>query len=81
MKTLIAYAALATLIVTPALAETTKQSARQSRPQLQQTHTGNSRFDVYVNGRYVGRDPDAFVRMQLMNDPEHGGEGSGGGGE
>jgi hypothetical protein len=27
---------------------------------------------VYQYGRYVGQDPDAFVRLQLMRDPKTG---------
>jgi hypothetical protein len=75
MKTLIAVA-LATLIATPVLAQT-KQ--RHLPTQLQQTHSGNSRWDVYVGGKYIGRDPDAFIRSQMLADPEQGGNGSGGG--
>jgi hypothetical protein len=29
----------------------------------------NSAHDVYVNGEYVGSDPDAFIRNQLRRDP------------
>jgi hypothetical protein len=28
----------------------------------------NPRYDVYVNGQYVGSDPDANVRSQLAHD-------------
>jgi len=29
----------------------------------------NSAHDVYVNGVYVGSDPDSFIRNQLARDP------------
>jgi hypothetical protein len=47
--------------------------------QLQQTHSGNSRWGLYVGGKHIGRDPDAFIRSQLMSDPMQGGNDAGGG--
>ena len=32
-------------------------------------HSMNPGHDVYVNGVYVGSDPDAFIRSQLARDP------------
>ena len=51
MKTLVTIVALATLIASPAFAQTPPKS--------------NS---VTVGGKYVGQDPDAGIRSQLMRD-------------
>lgn len=32
----------------------------------------NPRYDVSVNGKYIGSDPDATVRAQLARDPTQG---------
>ena len=76
MKTFITAVALATLIATPVLAQT----GRHTRTQVQHTHSSNPKFDVYVSGKYIGSDPDAFIRGQLMNDPQQGGTDAGSGG-
>ena len=78
MKTLITTIALAALIATPVFAQT-KHTAAQPRAQVQK-HSSNSKFDVYVSGKNIGSDPDAFIRSQLMNDPQQGGTDAGGGG-
>ena len=31
-------------------------------------HSTNPSFDVFVNGKYVGSDPDALVRSQMQRD-------------
>jgi len=31
-------------------------------------HSSNPANDVFVNGKYVGSDPDAFIRGQLARD-------------
>jgi hypothetical protein len=57
----------------PAMSATAKartvthtSSFAQVMPMRHSTNPGN---DVYVNGRYVGSDPDRFIRQQLRNDP------------
>jgi len=32
----------------------------------------NSQYDVFVNGKYVGSDPDPTIRAQLAHDPSQG---------
>ena len=32
----------------------------------------NARHDVFVNGKYVGSDPDPTIRAQLAQDPTQG---------
>jgi len=80
MKTLIATAALAAIIATPALAQTARRApARQHPSQYDQGYgrieaqprSGNSGTEVYENGRYLGADPDPNVRLQLRLDAEH----------
>jgi hypothetical protein len=36
------------------------------------SYSTNSRHDVYVNGKYVGSDPDPTIRSTLARDPEAG---------
>src|ERR1700674_4290229 len=81
MKTLVAAVALATLVATPVLAQTTKHTPKHSRAQVQQTypqsrttnqrHLGNAAHDSYdYNGTYAGSDPDLTVRSMLQFDSE-----------
>jgi hypothetical protein len=58
IKSLVAAAVIATVIASPALA--------QRAPQRQQPqHSPNPAYDVYVDGQYVGSDPDPNIRAQL----------------
>jgi opacity protein-like surface antigen len=57
-KSLVAAAVIATLIASPALAQRAQQKQRPS--------SSNSAYDVYVNGQYVGSDPDPNIRAQLQ---------------
>jgi hypothetical protein len=44
--------------------------ARAMAPSKQARHSSNSAFDVYdTSGRYIGSDPDPFIRSQLLRDP------------
>jgi hypothetical protein len=81
MKTFIIAVALVSLIATPVFAQTNRQTTQNTRAQVHQLHSSNWRNDVYVNGRYVGSDPDSSIRNQLLNDPSQGGNDSGGAGE
>jgi hypothetical protein len=36
------------------------------------TYSTNSARDVFVNGKYVGSDPDPTIRSTLARDPEAG---------
>ena len=36
------------------------------------SHSTNSTHDVFVNGKYVGSDPDPTIRSTLARDPEAG---------
>jgi hypothetical protein len=45
-------------------------SARAMVPSSQTRRSSNRAFDVYdTSGRYVGSDPDPFIRSQLARDP------------
>jgi hypothetical protein len=44
-------------------------SSALAAPKRYGTNTGN---DVYVNGKYVGSDPDPTIRSTLARDPEAG---------
>jgi len=79
MKTLLATAALVTLIASPVLAQSVDRQAtvrsNQTMPASQfsrtdgQRHSTNAAHDVYdASGRYVGSDPDPRVRQSLVND-------------
>jgi hypothetical protein len=42
-------------------------------PSRQVRHSSNPAFDVYdITGRYIGSDPDSFIRSQLARDPRPG---------
>jgi hypothetical protein len=81
MKTLLATAALVTLIASPSFAQTTPrhtnarvnnqavQTSPYNRTENGQRHSTNPANDVYdTAGRYLGSDPDPRVRMDLRND-------------
>jgi hypothetical protein len=65
MKNLFAAAAIATLIASPALAqsELTRQTER-----LAQVQGGAASYDVYFGTKRLGRDPDPNVRFELRRD-------------
>jgi hypothetical protein len=45
-------------------------SARAMVPSSQVRHSSNRAFDVHdTSGRYIGSDPDPFIRSQLARDP------------
>jgi hypothetical protein len=89
MNKLLAAAALAAVIATPALAQYGGQSVDQLPRQYQSGqpshvtgsgrhvvhgHSANPANDVYdTEGRYVGSDPDPLVRDELSRD--HNGRG------
>jgi hypothetical protein len=50
-KMLVAAAVLTTALASPALAQTTSQQREQ--------HSVNPSYDVYLNGQYVGSDPES----------------------
>ena len=81
MKTLLATAALVTLIASPVFAQTTPrqttvrpnsqatQAQQFGRTESGQRHSANPANDVYdASGRYVGSDPDPRIRQDLMRD-------------
>jgi hypothetical protein len=81
MKTLIAAAALAAVVATPALAQSASRRAPVQADQSQydesygrretQRHSNRRGNDVYENGHYLGTDPDPNVRFELRRDAEH----------
>jgi hypothetical protein len=63
-KMLVAAAVLSAVLASPALAQTT--------PQPREQHSVNPSYDVYLNGQYVGSDPDPNIRLQLQRRPKGG---------
>ena len=63
-KMLVAAAVLSIVLASPALAQTT--------PQQREKHSVNPSYDVYLNGQYVGSDPDPNIRLQLQRRPKGG---------
>jgi hypothetical protein len=71
--------ALAAVSVAPAVAQTKYRTAKQTRSAIPppaigwrgdgRAHSNNPRFDVYVDGRYAGSDPDPIIRSRLASDP------------
>ena len=85
MKMLLATVALATLLASPALSQTSSQYRayglyRAPPPATYNSYAFGRRpliqgWTVYdISGRYVGRDPDPHVRSQLARDPTQGGD-------
>ena len=79
IKTIIATAALAAVVASPAQAQTARRAPAQQSSQYEQSYgrtegqprAANPGTDVYDGGRYLGRDPDPNVRLQLRLDAEH----------
>jgi hypothetical protein len=67
MKKLITLAALATVIATPALAASYK-TTEQASPSYHYVVSSPVSFD----GKQVGQDPDANVRLMLLRDAQAG---------
>jgi len=75
-KRLLVMTAIAAMIASPAFAQSARQLAMQERaaaaafaaqtrsPSLNEVY----RNSVYSNGEYVGADPDASIRLQLLID-------------
>jgi len=77
-KMLIATAAFATALASPALAQTaTPRNQVQAVPApfeqsgpIGRAHSLRRSYDVYQNGQYVGSDPDPNIRLQLQREYE-----------
>ena len=63
-KMLVAAAVLSIVLASPALAPTT--------PQPREPHPVTPSYDLYLNGQYVGSDPDPNIRLQLQRRPKGG---------
>jgi hypothetical protein len=75
MRTLLATAALAAIIASPALAQTSRAPARQQQfePSYGRTEIPRAAtpYSVYEGNQYLGADPDPNVRLELKRDFEH----------
>ena len=79
-KILLATVAMATVIASPTLAQTKHRHVKHPAANplaayatpINRTgvsrHSPNPAYDVYVNGYYMGSDPDPLIRMQLQRD-------------
>jgi len=77
-KVLIATLAMATVLACPALAQTKHRYSKQHAADRLSAYAApvpsasrrspNRSNDAYVNGRYVGFDPDPLVRFNLERD-------------
>jgi hypothetical protein len=69
---MVALVSLAAAIASPALAQRAAPRSNSgdyygySQSQGRQPHSSNPSNDVYVNGQYVGSDPDPNIRAQLQ---------------
>ena len=74
--TVAAAVALVAMIAAPALAQSNQRARGAERAQAQQKGqfvTSQQRYRnnpnaVYDNGRYIGVDPDAFIRRNMQHD-------------
>ena len=79
MKAMMGVAiALATVLVSPAFAKTAASRHDPHNAYARQIQTydqarAHRSPNVYVDGHYVGSDPDPFIRDQLARDPGQGG--------
>jgi hypothetical protein len=82
MRMLVATAALAAVIASPALAQSARRApVQQYQSQYDQPYThyegrpqaAPSGNDVYEAGQYLGTDPDPNVRLELRRDFDKGG--------
>jgi hypothetical protein len=62
--------ALTAVLASPAFAQTTSRAVSSAYTQQIAAHRN---WNVYVNGHYVGTDPDPRIRSQLAHDPCQGG--------
>jgi hypothetical protein len=65
--------ALTAVLASPAFAQTTASAVSGAYVQPIAAHPSHPNWNVYVNGRYVGTDPDPTIRSQLAHDPCQGG--------
>jgi len=80
----VAVAGLAVIVADPALARSKNNKARRQCVERPQTFTWGGFITnpapqpngcappVYADGKYVGQDPDPFIRSQLYRDPRTG---------
>jgi hypothetical protein len=79
----VAIAAIGVIAADPALARAKHKAYRHCAPQSHEYSWSGWLFNsapqpngcappVYQYGRYVGQDPDPFIRQQLMRDPATG---------
>ena len=66
MKKLVAAVALATLIAGPAVAQRFDSPTQASPRQDQNTNGARDPSAVTDKGRVIGRDPDPWIRNELM---------------
>ena len=69
----ILVAALAALLASPTFAGATRTEPKSAGQYGQVSglgHAPNVIWDVFVNGKYVGSDPCALIRNQMMRDPD-----------
>jgi hypothetical protein len=67
MKKILTTVALLTAIATPAFAQATKHNAMNSYAQAPFA-TSSQNDTVVVDGKVIGEDPDANVRLELLRD-------------
>jgi len=76
-------AGIAAVVADPALARAKHKAPRHCAPQPQEFTWGGWLFNpapqpngcappVYAYGRYEGQDPDPYIRLQLLRDPQTG---------
>jgi hypothetical protein len=77
MKKLLAAAALATILATPAFAQMAPRPyapqnnfSQTDRNYVRQRHSVNPNYDVYEQGQYQGSDPDPNIRSQIRREPD-----------
>jgi hypothetical protein len=66
MKALFAAVAIAALVASPTLAQSAPQAQRQHPSHAPDGVTSYESYDVYAGTKRIGRDPDPWIRNEML---------------
>lgn len=71
MKKYFLTAAFAVLAASPALAASTHHARNSVNSELSYAYAQPDAGTVVLDGKVIGRDPDAFIRQSLLKEGDH----------
>ncbi len=71
MKKYFLTAAFAVLAASPALAASTHHARNSAISELSYAYAQPAAGTVVLDGKVIGRDPDAFIRQSLLKEGDH----------